>query len=314
MEFENIVFIVDGGIGKNLMATVPLRGLKKKYPDKKIIIVCGFPEIFQGNPNVDRVYRFDNTTYFYEDLIKNSKSLVLKPEPYLHPDFIYKNKHCTESWCEMLGVEFDNTKPDYYITQKEIETAQKFMAMRPKPVMLMQISGGPIPIPNQVPPKVLVRDLNEKTAQAVVDMVSKDYHVLLITTPTQLHLNGVEPSYHRIPNSPHIGFTIRELISLIPFAKKSLFIDSFMQHAARAVNQKAVVVWGGTSPKTLGYEENINLVKKVCDNPHCYRPNSYLFDLAPNRTPWECPYGEECMKFSPIEIVGALNGQDIRSG
>ena len=303
-EYENIVFIVDGGIGKNIVATVPLRGIRKKYPDKKIIVICGYPDIFQGNPNVDRVYRLGDSGYFYEDCILNSKSLILKQEPYLHPDFIYKKRHIAEIWCEMLGVEFDNYKPDYFINPKEKAIARKFVQMGKKPLMLVQINGGPIPQSGTVPPKILVRDLPEEIAQQVVEEFKDKYRIIQIRAPTQPGLDGVEPSFHQKPS--YVPFTTREITSLIPHAEKVLVIDSFMQHACMALGKKAVVAWGGTSPDILGYKEHINLSKKACNNQFCYRPNSFLFDMSPTRTQWECPFGEECMNLEAKKIIEVL--------
>ena len=38
----NIIFDIPGGIGKVLMATAVVKGLKAKYPTDKIITVSGF--------------------------------------------------------------------------------------------------------------------------------------------------------------------------------------------------------------------------------------------------------------------------------
>ena len=48
-QFKYVIFIVEGGAGKNIMATIPLHGLKLKYPDKKIIVVASWPDVFRYN-------------------------------------------------------------------------------------------------------------------------------------------------------------------------------------------------------------------------------------------------------------------------
>ena len=106
-KFENVVFIVDGGLGKCIMATVVVRNIKKKYPDKKLIVICGYPDVFLNNPHVHKVYSFGNALYFYRDYIEDSKSLILKIEPYLHIKYLYREWHLTHAWCETLGVPFD---------------------------------------------------------------------------------------------------------------------------------------------------------------------------------------------------------------
>jgi hypothetical protein len=86
-----------------------------------------------------------------------------------------------------------------------------------------------------------------------------------------------------------------------------------MQHACAAFKKQAVVVWGGTSPTTLGYPTHINLEHNVCANPHCQRPNSFLWDIRMNGQNWDCPYanpneiGEPCLRLAPDDILKALN-------
>ena len=55
---KNIIFICDGGIGKNIVGTAVVRAIKKQFPDKNIIVVAGCPDVFMYNPNVYRTYNF----------------------------------------------------------------------------------------------------------------------------------------------------------------------------------------------------------------------------------------------------------------
>lgn len=53
------------GVGDVLYMTSALRGLKEKFPKCKIYVQCIFPEILEGNPDVDKVVHymdFDATT------------------------------------------------------------------------------------------------------------------------------------------------------------------------------------------------------------------------------------------------------------
>jgi ADP-heptose:LPS heptosyltransferase len=296
VDFENVVFIVDGGVGKNINATVPLRGIKQKYPDKKILVVASYPDIFQFNPNVDRVYSLGNPLYFYDDFIRDKKSLVLKNEPYLHHDYIYKNRHITDIWCEMLGVPFDNPKPDIFLTDVEYRDAREFINLQKKPVAIMQVTGGAPPKQGQLAPKMYVRNLPVEIANKVAEKLNTKHKVLLIKAPTQPTVDNTTP----------VSAPIRELIALIKYADKLVLIDSFMQHACAALEKQAVVVWGGTSPKVLGYESNINLTQSVCDEPFCHRPNSFLFDMPETGSVWKCRYGEKCMEYKHKSILDAV--------
>jgi hypothetical protein len=74
-------------------------------------------------------------------------------------------------------------------------------------------------------------------------------------------------------------------------------------HAAAALNKKALVCWGGTSPEKLGYNMHKNLRRKVCPTPECHRPNSYLFDTQSSGFLWDCKYSDECMNYTADEIL-----------
>ena len=54
----NIIFQIDGGLGKCIMATAVCECIKHHHPDDKLIVVSGYPEVFLDNPWVDRAYAF----------------------------------------------------------------------------------------------------------------------------------------------------------------------------------------------------------------------------------------------------------------
>ena len=82
MEEKYIVWHIEGGLGKNIAATALLNSLKEKHPERKIVIVASYPEIFIGLPAVYRIYRLGLTSYFYDDYIKNKDTIVFKHETY----------------------------------------------------------------------------------------------------------------------------------------------------------------------------------------------------------------------------------------
>ena len=118
---KNIIFQVNGGIGKSIMATAVCRAIKKTYPDYNLIVLSGFPEVFIGNPNVHRFYRVGMAPYFYEDFVKGDDTIFMIDEPYLSKGYFKKNVHLVEAWCENLGIKFDGVKPDLFLNPLEIE-------------------------------------------------------------------------------------------------------------------------------------------------------------------------------------------------
>lgn len=303
---RNIVFICDGGIGKNIAGTAVVRAIKKAHPTKNIIVIAGCPEMFMNNPNVKRTFHFANPVHFYEDWI-NNETQVMKAEPYMHYDYLAKNRHVVDCWCEMLGVPFDGAEPDLYFIPGEIEAAQIFAEEltdggKSEFVMMQWIGGIP---PDKNEPKAVKekllqmyrRSMPQTQAQAIADYFIKEKKWTVITVG---HSNFPQLLGTKNPQLP-----IRAIISLLLQCKTFVGIDSFLQHAAaaRQINKKGVVIWGGTCKTCLGYDGHVNLEVQACVTPACHRPNSYLFDVQPNGQIWDCPWGEPCMKRPIAEVI-----------
>lgn len=308
-DIKNIIFICDGGIGKNISSTAVVRAIKKKYPKKNIIVLAGCPEIYMHNPNVKRVFNFNNPIYFYEDFV-NDESMVVKVEPYFHYDYINKKKNVVECWCEMLEIECDGIEPDIYFNPSELDAAKLFAQeiAQGKELVLLQWVGGKVPAqPNDdkafkiALAEMFKRAMPKDQAQAITNYLTNKRKAVVV--------NIAHPNFPPIGNCKTPAFPIRVLLSLLNEASFFIGIDSFLQHAAaaRQINKKGIVIWGGTSKTCLGYDIHENLEIEACPTPACHRPNSFLFDLHSNGTIWECPHGEPCMKRDIKDIVNVVN-------
>lgn len=301
-EVKNLIFFVEGGIGKNIAGTSVVRMIKQQFPNKKIIVVASYPDVFIHNPNVHQIFNFNNALHFYENWIDNNpESMVLKCEPYYHRDYINKNKHLIVCWCELLGIEVKgNLSPDIFLTPNEDKAAELYADTltenRKKRLVLFQWVGGKTP-QNKDDEKELKsflaemyrRALPKKFAQEVVNFLNgQGCEVALLQHPNFPNLNNA-----RTLNVP----SIRAVIALLKHCDYFIGIDSFAQHAA-ACNQilkPGIVFWGGTSAESLGYPIHHNWEVEVCPTPACHRPNSYLMDMQVNGQMWDCPWGEPCM-------------------
>ncbi len=308
---KNLIFFCDGGIGKNIASTAVVRAIKKAYPNKNIIVVAGCPEVFMHNPNVKRTFHFGNALHFFEDWI-NEDSQVIKTEPYLHYDYINKTKHVIECWCEQIGVPFDGLEPDIYFTPNELEAAKIFTEELTDggatELALIQWIGGAIP-DKPGDSKQLKERLAGMYRRAMPQGQAQDIVDHLADVRGWTVLNIAHPHMPQLKNCKSPFFPIRAAISLLTQAKTFIGIDSFLQHAAaaRQIQKKGLVVWGGTSKVCLGYDLHTNLEVKSCPTPACHRPNSYLMDVQANGMIWDCPYGEPCMKRELKEIINALD-------
>ena len=52
-----VIFHIDGGCGKNIVATSVVKSIKAAYPEHKLIVVTAWPEVFVHNPSIYRVYK-----------------------------------------------------------------------------------------------------------------------------------------------------------------------------------------------------------------------------------------------------------------
>jgi len=305
---KTIIFIQEGGVGKAIASTAVVKAIKTAHPDKSIIVMTGYPDVFLYNPNVRKVFNFVNPLYFYEDYV-NKETYVIKQEPYLDCEYLSNNKHIIQSWCDMIGVPIVTPYPDLYFLENELESAQLYINKErgSKGIILFQWIGGKIPeSKTELDLKKAIatmyrRSLPVSVAQDVIDkLVGEGYIIKDI---------GHE-NFPKMKKAEKVFYPVRSIMALLKWADGFIGIDSFLQHAAASpiLNRKGVVCWGGTSPKCLGYDKHINITKEDCPTPYCHRPNSYLFDVQPHGALWDCIHGVKCMKaFNAEEIVKAFH-------
>ena len=241
---KNIIFQVNGGIGKSIMATAVCRAIKKAYPDYNLIVLTGYPEVFIGNPNVFRFYRSGMAPYLYEDFVKGESTIFMCDEPYLAKGYLNKTKHLTEAWCDVLGVKFDGIKPDLYLNPIEVNKT-RFQSPNNKPVLIFQPFGGG----SKDVQYSWNRDIPPHQAQMLANTLAQKYHILQFCREDQIKLQNVQ----------HIHAPFRDMFGLIANSQARLGIDSFMQHAAAAFNLTTTVAWVTNKPVTFGYKTHKNV-------------------------------------------------------
>jgi ADP-heptose:LPS heptosyltransferase len=87
-------------------------------------------------------------------------------------------------------------------------------------------------------------------------------------------------------------FSLREQLSLVANSFFHLGVDSFWSHAASALDTKAIVLFGNSSPLIFGHDNNFNLYKKTECSP--------CFDLLDGMN---CPYSRKCMSTITVDEV-----------
>ena len=242
MDFDKIIFHANGGIGKNVAATAVLKAVKKVYPDLPIFVMTGWPEIYKFDPNVERVFKFGATQYFYEDHIKRGKPLILAQEPYLSTQHIIEKKPLRQSWIEMYGWEYSNEQPELHFNFRHHEVIQQNYK-RDKPTIILQTNGG-APDPEGKRLYSWARDMPMKTAVGVVERLKSKYHFFQVCYNEQQVVKDCEPIQ---------GLNEMEIFALQKTTKGRVLIDSCLQHGAGAMNLPSTVLWIANEPEVWSY-------------------------------------------------------------
>ena len=287
------VWHVQGGLGKNVAATSLCQDIKTTYPDRKLIMVVSWPEVFLNHPNIDRVYALGQCPHFYDDYVHQKDTVVYRHEPYNQSGHIHRKTHLIHNWCDLLGIEYKEQTPKVIINYAQ----QQLVGIwnRDKPTMVLHTNGGPID--GQKYPYNWCRDIPPELAQAIVNKFHKTYHIFQVCRKDSVVLENVERVDQPLSNL--------ELFSMLASSEKRVLIDSCLQHAAVSFNLPSTVLWVGTSPNVFGYKLHKNVVAKV-PNKKNQLIGSYLFDYQFENNIHECPYINMNEMFDVNQVLNSI--------
>jgi hypothetical protein len=294
------IFHLQGGIGKHVAATAIAKVIKNNHPDRKLIVVCAYPDLFINLPFVDRVYQIGATQYFYQEYVQDKDSILFHHEPYYTTNHIHKRKPLIENWCELYGLKYSGETPELKFNKLQYDISKDFWR-RKKPLMILHTNGGMMT--TDAKPYSWTRDMPVEVAQEIVDHYKKDYHIMQLTKVNSPKLRDAEHLFA----TPQQSLSLIEYFSVLLHAKKRLLIDSSVQHAAAAMNRKSTVLWNGTSPTVFGYKIHDNIQTQV---PYDFKlPGSYLFDFDFDGNEVEYPYPEGTTLYDISTIIQSIDKQ-----
>lgn len=294
------IFHIQGGLGKHVAATAVAQVIKKNHPDRQLIIVCAYPDVFLNLDFVDRVYMIGGTQYFYQEYVHEKDSIIFHNEPYYTTNHVHKKKRLIENWCDMYGLKYDGELPKVKFNTLQFNLSKSFWTKK-KPIMVIHTNGGLMSL--DAKPYAWTRDMPFDIAQQLVDHYKKDYHIYQVTKINSKKLEGAD---HIFAANNQVLSTL-EFFSLMLHTKKRILIDSSLQHVAAAMNLKSTVLWNGTSPKVFGYDIHDNICTDV---PYDFKlPGSYLFDFDFNGNELEYPFSEDVKLFDINKIIESVDKQ-----
>ena len=287
----NVIFQIQGGLGKSVAGTAVLKAIKKKYSKANIIVVTEHPQVFINNPNTNRVLQSHQTNGLYKTYIDKKDVKVFFADPYHHSDFITEEKHLIAIWCEMYGLEYDGEMPEIFLSKGEKEYFSQFYKLD-KPIMAIQPNGGAIGQPLKYS---WTRDIPASVVNHVVNYFKSDYAIVHIKREDQL----------KYENTIGAMDDWRSIAIMLTMSSKRFLIDSSSMHIATALNLPSVVGWIGTNPKVFGYEMHKNIVandftKEINIEHNAYSKNLLFEDIS------TFPYNSFEEVFNVDEIITNL--------
>lgn len=287
------IFHITGGLGKHVAATSVINSYKYENKNDEIIVCSAYPSVFEHNENISDSKDLNGLEYFYRDYITGkTDTKIFAQEPYKQQDHIFKRKHLTETWCDLIGTK-KYKQPSLNVNFREIEIASKRFLGNQKPLCVFQPFGGSV---NTLPYN-WARDIHPNIAQTIVNMLAqKGYHVLHVCNQYHPHLENCE----RLDERCHVG----TLAAIVQISTERILIDSSLQHIAAALGKPSKVIWNVTSPTLFGYGMHTN-IKPKADYSKGHR-KSYLYDFEIAGVPAECPFENYTQMFDEEAIYLAV--------
>jgi ADP-heptose:LPS heptosyltransferase len=263
-----IIFQIDGGIGKSVMATAVLKAMRKKHTKDYIIVVTSYPDVFINNPNANKVLNFNQLNGIYSNYIMDKDCKVFMADPYTSSDFITEKQHVIKTWCDLYDIPYNGENPEIFISQSEKDYFQQFYRLD-KPIMVIQPHGG---AQNQALKYSWTRDIPQPIMEEVIEYFKNDYAILHVKREDQIIY----------PNTLQALDSFRSLAILLTMSSKRFLIDSSMMHVAAAFNLPSTICWVGTNPEVFGYSLHNNIVANEPTKPinleHSFYTKHLLFE------------------------------------
>ena len=150
----NIIFTIQGGLGKSVVGTAVCKAIKKKYPSCKLIVLTGYPEVFTNNKEVDMAFGLGQEAYFYSKYIDGQEVKIFGNDPYQVTEHILNQEHLIETWCKMNGLEYNGEMPSVELNERErVFYFNKYQF--DKPIFILQTHGGAPQQDNMAAPAVM---------------------------------------------------------------------------------------------------------------------------------------------------------------
>jgi len=306
-EEQSIILVVQGGAGDVLAATPMIRGFRTTYPDDEIVVLSTHEYMLKNNKNIDRLLSFnskDDIQVLYNQFVHENNKIRFFKHHFPYDSFLdtprLEANTLPEFICHLYNIGYDRKPLEYTITPYETAGAIAFMQQFQKPVIILHLTGI-----------LPMKSLDSGIMAPIVDRLKEKYDFVQIGSREEADRGLVVPGVHNA-----LGMPIRDTISILPYSRQCILIESVFAHVSNALGLKSIVIFKSTSPEFFGYSNHLNVWdSNGCKEWPCDRPigplNKFLpayLDLATGQPlPWMCP-DPKCSKISTELLEKTLMG------
>jgi hypothetical protein len=271
----DIGLFFNGGVGDDLMCSAVARELRKRGT-KTVWQLTAHAELFTGNDDVVAVpadFRLRRLCGFF-------RVPCIELE-YPHPP----PRHIIATLCEAVGITGDvELRPRIVLSEPERRGGK--VTARPQIAIQTASLAARFPMRNKLwPPERFQRVANE---------LSRDFDLVQLGAPSDPMLTHALDLRGKT--------TLRQAAAILAGSHVFVGLVSGLMHMARAVDCRAVIVYGGREhPSQSGYSANENLYWDGACAP-CWLRN-------------DCAYDRVCMsEILPEQVIAAVRRQADRYG
>ncbi|MDN3584416.1 glycosyltransferase family 9 protein [Mucilaginibacter flavus] len=276
---SHILYFGDS-LGDNLLLTTLCKALSGRGA-RNIWVKCDHYELFINNNDVKLVLPFQAT--LSSSLIRLFRVKVIHPVYTVYQKDIDRDlipeKHIVLKMadCIPLKGEIEN-KPVFHLSPSEVTAGRLSSQVI---VIVTSTSGAKVPMAN--------KEWLHERYQQIVDRLSPRYQFVQLGTKGDAALKNVRDLRGKT--------TIRESAAILHNALLLVTHVGFMMHLARAVDCRAVIIYGGReNPAQSGYSCFNNIYSDISCSP-CWLHNT-------------CEFDRKCMKMITAErIVEIILGE-----
>ncbi len=256
-----------GGIGDELLLTAVAREIKKREPGAKIWQVSHSPGVLENNPDYSRVFSWDYLPLRFSNLLNRSRVRLRYTEFSVPGEVeIPPKRHIIAELCARAGVRGEiAVRPYLHLTPEEERRGR----LAPRQIVIHCVGerAHETYMANKVWPKPYYDELIMLLSNR---RVGREYRIIQVGTERDPGLPGVLDLRGRT--------TLRETAAILRNADAFVGGSGLLSHMARAVDCRAVVIYGGREHSyQSGYVCNENLDTFV-DCAPCWRWNTCDFN------------------------------------